>query len=128
MPNILNIRNANDYRPYVRLEDRYPLVNVVEYADVSPVRSSLNSHEVWFFRGTMILVRVQLPVIGQSSLRKSGRGRVVSKDMKDTEDSATVDSCPLSCRPWSRNAKDRLHGAGAERNRISGLLCTFAGF
>lgn len=49
-PNILNIRNANDYRPYVRLEDRYPLVSVVAYADVSPVRSSLNNYEVWFFK------------------------------------------------------------------------------
>lgn len=29
------------------LKDKHPLVSVVEYADVSPVRSSLNNHEVY---------------------------------------------------------------------------------
>lgn len=47
MPKILKIKNANDYSRYVGLKDKHPLVSVVEYADVSPVRSSLNNYEVY---------------------------------------------------------------------------------
>ena len=47
MPKLLKIKNANDYSRYVGLEDNHPLVSVVEYADVSPVRISLNSNEVY---------------------------------------------------------------------------------
>ena len=47
MPKILKIKNANDYSRYVGLKDKHPLVSVVEYADVLPVRSSLNNYEVY---------------------------------------------------------------------------------
>ena len=46
MPKILKIKNANDYSRYVGLKDKHPLVSVVEYADVSPVRSSLNTYSM----------------------------------------------------------------------------------
>ena len=46
MLKILKIKTANDYSRYVGLEVKHPLVSVVEYADVSPVRnSSLNTYE-----------------------------------------------------------------------------------
>lgn len=59
MPKILKIKNANDYSRYVGLKDKHPLLSVVEYADVSPVRISLNSYEVYalfmFLRSSLLL-------------------------------------------------------------------------
>lgn len=47
MPKILNAKTVYDYNVYVGHVDQYPLVTVIEYADVSPVRNSLNNYEVY---------------------------------------------------------------------------------
>ena len=47
MSNILKIRNVNDYGNYLGYTARHPLVCVVDYAEVSPIRHSLNNYSVY---------------------------------------------------------------------------------
>lgn len=44
---ILKVKNVSDYTRYLGLSDKHPLVSVVEYANVSPVRHSLNNYCVY---------------------------------------------------------------------------------
>ena len=46
MDKIRQIRNVSDYSRYVGHTDRHPLVSVIDYAEVSPVRHSLNNYGV----------------------------------------------------------------------------------
>lgn len=47
MSKIMKIRNVGDYSRYVGHIDRHPLVSVIDYAEVSPVRHSLNNYSVY---------------------------------------------------------------------------------
>ncbi|MBO8446594.1 MAG: helix-turn-helix transcriptional regulator [Bacteroidetes bacterium] len=47
MGNILKVKNVNDYGKYVGCAEQHPLVCVIDYAAVSPVRSSLNDYSVY---------------------------------------------------------------------------------
>ena len=47
MAKIMKIRNVGDYSRYVGHTDRHPLVSVIDYAEVSPVRHSLNNYSVY---------------------------------------------------------------------------------
>ena len=47
MSKILKVRNVNDYARYVGAEEQHPLVCVIDYTEVSPVRHSLNDYGVY---------------------------------------------------------------------------------
>lgn len=47
MNKILKVRNVNDYGSYLGCTVRHPLVCVVDYAEVSPIRHSLNDYSVY---------------------------------------------------------------------------------
>ena len=47
MSKILKVRNVNDYVRYLGAEEQHPLVCVIDYAEVSPVRHSLNDYGVY---------------------------------------------------------------------------------
>ena len=47
MSKILKVRNVNDYARYVGCSEQHPLVCVIDYAEVSPVRHSLNDYGVY---------------------------------------------------------------------------------
>ena len=47
MSKILKVRNVNDYARYVGCVEQHPLVSVIDYAEVSPVRHSLNDYGVY---------------------------------------------------------------------------------
>lgn len=47
MSKILKVKNVSDYSAYVGQTDRHPLVSVIDYAKVSPVRHSLNNYSVY---------------------------------------------------------------------------------
>ena len=47
MGKILKVRNVNDYVRYLGAEEQHPLVCVIDYAEVSPVRHSLNDYGVY---------------------------------------------------------------------------------
>lgn len=47
MAKIMKIRNVGDYSRYVGHTDRHPLVSVIDYAEVSPIRHSLNNYSVY---------------------------------------------------------------------------------
>ena len=47
MSKILKVRNVNDYGRYLGCADRHPLVCIIDYADVSPIRHSLNNYSVY---------------------------------------------------------------------------------
>lgn len=47
MTNILKVRNVSDYSSYVGHKDTHPLVSVIDYAAVSPIRHSLNNYSVY---------------------------------------------------------------------------------
>lgn len=44
---ILKVKNVSDYSRYIGHSDNHPLVSVIEYANVSPVRHSLNNYGVY---------------------------------------------------------------------------------
>lgn len=43
----MKIRNVGDYSHYVGYENRHPLVCVIDYAEVSPVRHCLNNYSIY---------------------------------------------------------------------------------
>ena len=43
----MKIKNVGDYSRYLGLTDRHELVSVIDYAEVSPVRHSLNNYSVY---------------------------------------------------------------------------------
>ena len=47
MSRILKVRNVNDYARYLGSPEQHPLVCVVDYAEVSPIRHSLNNYSVY---------------------------------------------------------------------------------
>ena len=47
MSKILKVRNVNDYGRYLGCAEQHPLVCVIDYAEVSPVRHSLNDYGVY---------------------------------------------------------------------------------
>ncbi len=47
MNKILKVRNVSDYSQWVGLTARHPLVSVIDYAEVSPVRHSLNNYSIY---------------------------------------------------------------------------------
>lgn len=47
MSQILKVRNVNDYGRYLGSPERHLLVCVIDYAEVSPIRHSLNNYNVY---------------------------------------------------------------------------------
>lgn len=47
MPKILNVTKTSDYSGYHGLTDRHPLITVINYAEISPIRHSLNRYGVY---------------------------------------------------------------------------------
>lgn len=47
MSKILKVRNVSDYSSYLGCVCRHPLVCVIDYAEVSPIRHSLNNYSVY---------------------------------------------------------------------------------
>ena len=47
MSKILKVRNVNDYSRYLGCKEQHPLVSVIDYTEVSPVRHSLNDYGVY---------------------------------------------------------------------------------
>lgn len=47
MSKILKVRSVNDYGSYLECPARHPLVCVIDYAEVSPIRHSLNNYGVY---------------------------------------------------------------------------------
>lgn len=47
MSRILKVRSVNDYGSYLGCPARHPLVCVIDYAEVSPIRHSLNNYGVY---------------------------------------------------------------------------------
>lgn len=47
MSKIMKIKNVSDYSRYLGHTDRHSLVSVINYAEVSPIRHSLNSYSVY---------------------------------------------------------------------------------
>ena len=96
MSKILKVRNVNDYASYVGCKEQHPLVSVINYDEVSPVRHSLNDYGVYgiFFhdeaeidlaygcgkydykKGTVICVAPGQ--IGGTGFGQSGQGEGVS--------------------------------------------------
>lgn len=53
MAKILHVRNVADYSRWLGHADRHPLISVIDYSEVSPIRHSLNNYSVYgiFLRG-----------------------------------------------------------------------------
>lgn len=47
MPKILNVNKPSDYSEYQGLKDRHPLITVIDYSEISPIRHSLNRYGVY---------------------------------------------------------------------------------
>lgn len=47
MSKILKVKNVSDYSRYIGQTDSHPLVSVIDYTEVSPVRHSLNNYSVY---------------------------------------------------------------------------------
>ena len=47
MSNIYKVKNTGDYSRYLGQTDSHPLVSVIDYTEVSPIRHSLNNYSVY---------------------------------------------------------------------------------
>lgn len=47
MSKILKVKNVSDFSNYHGLTDRHPLVSVIDYSEISPIRHSLNNYGVY---------------------------------------------------------------------------------
>ena len=47
MRNILKVKNVSDYSRYIGVSDCHPLISIIDYAKVSPIRYSLNDYSVY---------------------------------------------------------------------------------
>lgn len=47
MSTILKVKSVNDYSRYLGCAEQHPLVSVIDYAEVSPIRHSLNNYSVF---------------------------------------------------------------------------------
>lgn len=47
MPRILKVNTPSDYSRYHGITDRHPLVSIIDYSRISPIRHSLNSYGVY---------------------------------------------------------------------------------
>lgn len=47
MPKILKVNRTSDYSGYHGLTDRHPLITVIDFSKISPIRHSLNSYGVY---------------------------------------------------------------------------------
>lgn len=47
MTKVLKVRNVSDYSSYLGQRDTHPLISVIDYSKVSPIRHSLNSYSVY---------------------------------------------------------------------------------
>ena len=47
MSKILKVRNVNDYSRNLGCADQHPLISVIDYDEVSPIRHSLNNYSVY---------------------------------------------------------------------------------
>lgn len=47
MPKILKVNRTSDYSGYHGLTDRHPLITIIDFSKISPVRHSLNSYGVY---------------------------------------------------------------------------------
>lgn len=47
MANILKVNKTSDYSGYLGVTDRHPLVTVIDFSEISPIRHSLNSYSVY---------------------------------------------------------------------------------
>lgn len=47
MAKILKVNRTSDYSGYHGLTDRHPLITVIDYSEISPIRHSLNSYSVY---------------------------------------------------------------------------------
>lgn len=47
MPKILNVHKTSDYSGYHGLTDRHPLITVIDFSEISPIRHSLNRYGVY---------------------------------------------------------------------------------
>ena len=109
MSKILKVRNVNDYARYVGCKEQHPLVCVIDYAGVSPVRHSLNDYGVYgiFFHDE---AEIDLAYgCGKYDYKKGtvicGRSRTPTSSSASTACSATISktasSIPSACPPCS---------------------------
>lgn len=47
MAKILKVNKTSDYSSYLGVIDRHPLITVIDYTEISPIRHSLNSYGVY---------------------------------------------------------------------------------
>ena len=47
MSKILKVNNVGDYGRYHGLADKHPLVSVIDFAEISPIRHTLNHYGVY---------------------------------------------------------------------------------
>lgn len=70
MNNILKIRHPNDYIRYLGQSEQHPLVSIIDYASVSPVRHSLKTTVYTSFYFTMRLKWICLTAAASTTIRK----------------------------------------------------------
>lgn len=113
MSQIMKINNVSDYSCYVGQTDRHPLVSVIDYAEVSPIRHSLNNYSVYgiFFHDE---ADIDLTYgCGKYDYRKGtvicvAPGQIGGKE--DNGERVTLTGWALLFHP------DLLHGTPLERN------------
>ena len=125
MSKILKVRNVNDYVRYLGAEEQHPLVCVIDYAEVSPVRHSLNDYGVYgiFFHDE---AEIDLAYgCGKYDYKKGTVICVAPGQIGGKEDNGEQPHPPVrhpACQERPCGRGDRLPGIRPPRLRISPAL------
>ena len=113
MSKILKVSNVGDYIRYVGEQEQHPLVGIIDYAALSPVRHSLNNYGVYgVFMHEHLSVHLTYGC-GKYDYRNGGtvicvaNGQIGGKE--DNGERIDLDGCALLFHP------DFLHGTSLEK-------------
>lgn len=70
MPKILNVNRTSDYSGYLGVTDRHPLVTVIDYSEISPIRHSLKIAYGKYLRRTSVHVHQLFQRLDQKNDRR----------------------------------------------------------
>lgn len=112
MSEILNVRRPSDFNSFHGIEVRHPLVSVIEYEDISPIKPSVNRYDVYgLFLHTNLTVNLRY-----------GCGRYDCKNgilicVAPGQVGGAEGDTPVDVNGWSLLFHpDLLHGTALEKN------------
>ena len=120
MSKILKVRNVNDYGRYLGAEEQHPLVSVIDYAEMSPIRHSLPT--VQYCADKLCMSANYFgDVIKKTSLPRTGWRQGKSSPKCPTASASNIPSTSAGCSRSRRALRRRSIAKGYGVKSPSGI-------